>query len=222
MLPVLVGPHNKWIRFAKLVAFIWLLNLLSNHLQVFTASTLDLGWLDKNIPFIADTVWIYFSYFAIFFFAYHLESDKEYLNKYFYGLLLLNLLSNLIFIFFPVTYERTHAPLIADAGTLTKLSFELIFFLDPPRNCYPSLHVSIAFFSAFHWMSRNHLRFVAFFSWATLISASTLTTKQHYAVDTLSGFILASGVYYLVFYRLDFSGNHNSPKHTVDLTENGH
>ena len=205
LLPVLVSSHNKWLKFFKLVLFIWLLYLASNHFQIFSASTLDMLWLDRNIPFLADSVWLYFSYFAIFILSYHFESDKEYLNKYFYGLLALNLISNLIFVFFPVAYVRDHAPLIASEGSLTRWCFELIFLLDPPRNCYPSLHVSIAFFAAFHWLARNNTKFAMFLTWAVLISMSTLTTKQHYVVDTISGFILAVGVYYLVYFRFTFS-----------------
>jgi len=186
------------------MTFVWFFYSLTNHIQIFPASTLQLSWLNQQIPFYAASVWIYFSYFAIFIFSLRLESDSEYLSRYFYGLITLNILSNLIFVLFPVEYVRDHATLVADEEMITRFFFELIFVLDPPRNCYPSLHVSMAFFTAFHWFARDRVRFLTFLLWAILISVSTLTTKQHYAVDVLSGLILAIGVYYLVFWRLSF------------------
>lgn len=202
LLPHLVGSHNKWLRFALLIAFVWALYLLTNHLKLFPASHLELWAWEHAIPFYADSVWVYLSYFAIFILAFHLEKDEANLNRFFYGLLLINLLSNLFFVFMPVAYVRTHIPLLLDEGLLTQVCFKLIFLLDSPRNCYPSLHVSIAFFSALHWFLRNHFRFLIFLIWASLICVSTLTTKQHYAVDVMSGLILAAVVHYLVSYRL--------------------
>lgn len=92
MFPILVDTRNKWLRFSKLLALIWFLYFLTNHIQIFPASTIKLMWLDKNIPFFAGSVWIYFSFFAIFIFNLLLESDEESLNRYFYGLLILYLL----------------------------------------------------------------------------------------------------------------------------------
>jgi membrane-associated phospholipid phosphatase len=47
---------------------------------------------------------------------------------------------------------------------------------------------------------RKRDKFPFFFVWATAIALSTLTTKQHYAVDVVAGFGLAV-VFYWLFHR---------------------
>jgi membrane-associated phospholipid phosphatase len=63
--------------------------------------------------------------------------------------------------------------------------------VDPPFNCFPSLHVAHSYVSAFT-AARVHRGVGAVaIGWATLIALSTLFTKQHYAADVLVGAALA-------------------------------
>lgn len=70
-----------------------------------------------------------------------------------------------------------------------------LYSADPPYNCFPSLHVAHSFVSALA-CSRVHRRLglIAVLS-ATLVAASTLFTKQHYALDVVAGAVLAFFAY---------------------------
>jgi membrane-associated phospholipid phosphatase len=71
---------------------------------------------------------------------------------------------------------------------------------DPPRNCFPSLHVATPFLAAFScWRVHRGVGLVAGL-WAGLVAVSTLTTKQHYVADVIAGILLACAAY-LVFLR---------------------
>jgi membrane-associated phospholipid phosphatase len=57
------------------------------------------------------------------------------------------------------------------------------------------------YLSSFAFLSENRRRaFGIFFCWSTLIALSTLTTKQHYLADIVSGLTLAVPVFYWFHY----------------------
>jgi membrane-associated phospholipid phosphatase len=79
-------------------------------------------------------------------------------------------------------------------------SLRLLYTLDPPYNCFPSLHVAYSFVSALTCYRVHRGVGVVAVVWAALIGISTLYTKQHYVVDVVAG-ALSAWVAYLVFLR---------------------
>jgi membrane-associated phospholipid phosphatase len=77
---------------------------------------------------------------------------------------------------------------------------DLLYGMDPPYNCFPSLHVAHSFVSALTCV-RIH-RKVGIFAIisAALVSVSTLFTKQHYVLDVIAGVLMAL-VAYGIFIR---------------------
>lgn len=71
---------------------------------------------------------------------------------------------------------------------------------DPPRNCFPSLHVAHSFVSALACYRLHRGVGVAAVICASLVAVSTLFTKQHYVADVLAGIPLAF-VAYFIFLR---------------------
>jgi membrane-associated phospholipid phosphatase len=70
-----------------------------------------------------------------------------------------------------------------------------VYAIDPPYNCFPSLHVAyscLAALVAYH-VHRGVGR--AALLWAAVISVSTLFTKQHYVVDVVAGVAIAYAAY---------------------------
>jgi membrane-associated phospholipid phosphatase len=57
--------------------------------------------------------------------------------------------------------------------------------------------------SCFFIANEGRRKFLSFLVWATAIIISTLTVKQHYLVDVISGFGLAV-FFYFVFRRASF------------------
>ena len=172
--------------------------LLSNHFPIFTPQLLPMTWIDRAVPFVPQTIFIYMSEYALFISVYLLAKDMKNLNKYLYSFFCLQATSVIIFIFFPTTYPRELFPLPTSLDPFTFHVFSSLRVADSPNSCLPSLHVSSCYLSSFVYLDEQRKKFPIFFLWATAVGVSTLTTKQHYIVDVISGFILASFFYFIL------------------------
>jgi membrane-associated phospholipid phosphatase len=96
----------------------------------------------------------------------------------------------------------TSAPRPADVGGdgFAAWAVRVAYAIDPPYNCFPSLHVAYSYVSAFACYRVHRGVGIAAAAWAALIGVSTLYTKQHYVVDVIAG-ALAAYVAYVLFLR---------------------
>lgn len=76
----------------------------------------------------------------------------------------------------------------------------LLYGMDPPYNCFPSLHVAHSFVSALTCFRVHRGVGIAATASASLVALSTLFTKQHYVLDVIAGVLMAV-VAYAVFLR---------------------
>jgi len=199
-LPIFMTPENKYPVGFALSIIATALYLYSNHFHLYPPQFLPMYWIDTVVPFLPHTVWIYVSEYIFFVAVYLTCRDMVNLNKYFYSFLTLQTLSVLIFWIWPTTYPRDLFPLPNDLDRLTYLVFSCLRMTDTPANCCPSLHVSSVYLSAFIFLDDQRKKFPFFFIWGTLVALSTLTTKQHYFIDVVSGFLMAL-VTYWIFHR---------------------
>ena len=106
----------------------------------------------------------------------------------------------MIWLFYPVQYHLRPTLPLATSGLIFWIQF--FYQMDGAAlNCFPSLHVTFAFLFfylayTFHRKLTWHLLI-----YATLVSLSTLTFKQHYVLDILGGVGLATGLWLLILYR---------------------
>ncbi|HTL11405.1 MAG TPA: phosphatase PAP2 family protein, partial [Bdellovibrionota bacterium] len=177
-----------------------LMYVLSNHFHLFPPVMLPMSWVDRAVPFVPQTVWIYTSEFILFILTYALSRDHRNANKYLYSFLALQTVSVAIFVIYPTTFPRAQFPLPADLDPLTRALFAHLRVTDTPANCAPSLHVSSCYLSSFVFLDERRRLFPLFFLWASAIAFTTLTTKQHYLVDVALGFVFAA-IFYWIFHR---------------------
>lgn len=173
---------------------------LTNHNQIFEPVFLPKTIVDLYTPFIPYSIWLYYSYYFIFALSFLLEKDRDYLDRYLWGVIFINLVSVIIFILYPTIIDRNE--IVDFRVDFYRNVYSYLYSVDGPANCLPSLHVSISIFSALLFYKRFKLRYFLFMIWAIVISLSTLTTKQHYVLDVITGAILAWSSYWLVFTRL--------------------
>lgn len=103
----------------------------------------------------------------------------------------------LVFLIYPTSAPRPDA--VAGDGVLA-WCLRTLYALDPPYNCFPSLHVAYAFLAALS-VHRVHRGAGALaFAWAALIGVSTVFIKQHYVADVVSGAALAFVAYAICLY----------------------
>jgi len=203
--PLLVPWKWKWVSGILLCGLTLLAYLYSNHQSISHAQVLNLTWIDREIPFLPWTVWIYLSGIPYLFFVYLLNRCVISLNIHLYSFFTLVLISVLIFLIFPILYPRELYPL-PDHGVdpWSRKILEWMRSVDRPTNCAPSLHVSISYLISLGFLEDRRRYFLPVFLWSTLLSISTLTLKQHYLVDVISGVGLAVLLHWIFHHKLSY------------------
>jgi len=199
-LPLFINRENKLPVGAAMFLIAALLYLSSNRFHLFEPQLLPMTWIDRAVPFMPHSVWIYISEYIYFPLIYILCRDMENLNKYFYSFLGLQTVSVIIFWLWPTTFPRGDFPLPPDLDAATAFVFNSLRATDTPANCAPSLHVSSVYLSAIIFLDEQREKFPFFLIWGTAIAASTLPTKQHYIVDVVTGAMMA-GFFWFIFHR---------------------
>lgn len=200
-LPLFINEKNKIPYFIVLYILAASMYLTSNHYQIFTPQYLPMTWIDRAIPLVPSTLWVYMSEYLYFIFVYFSVKNIVTVNKFVYAFMAQQLFAVTIFWIWPTTFPREMYPIPEDVGQLTYQAFDWLRTNDTPANCCPSSHVSGVYISSFIFLREKNWKFPFFFTWATLVAVSTLTTKQHYLVDVVAGFLVAV-VFYLIFFRL--------------------
>ena len=101
------------------------------------------------------------------------------------------------FLLYPTSAPRP-AEVIGDG--FASWTLRIAYDIDPPYNCFPSLHVAYSFVSALTCFRVHRQVGAVAIAWAGLIALSTIYTKQHWVVDVIAG-ALSAGLAYVVFLR---------------------
>jgi membrane-associated phospholipid phosphatase len=200
-LPLIINEENR-----HPIVFVFgimgvLLYVGSNHFHFSSPRLLPMSWVDYGTPFIPQTVWIYISEYVFFIAVYFNCKDMINLNKYVYSIMGLQIVSVIIFMIWPTTYPRELFPIPKNIDFFTYFIFNSLRTADTPASCCPSLHVSSVYLSSYVFLDDQRKKFPFFFLWGTLIAISTLTTKQHYLIDVISGLFMSIGTYG-IFHKL--------------------
>ncbi|BBM85992.1 phosphatase PAP2 family protein [Candidatus Uabimicrobium amorphum] len=150
--------------------------------------------LDKKIPFLPWTVIIYLAIYPFILAVVLLIDVKDFMRVI--AIYLLTCATGwLFFIFFPAAITRPSLTTIDNK--IWYFVYSWIHHLDATTNTFPSLHVAASWVTALILWRRKTLFFAASCV-ATLISLSTLTTKQHFIYDVIGGFVLAVICWYVI------------------------
>lgn len=141
-------------------------------------------WLpDRLIPFIDWTIWIYASQLLFLCGCYLGVNSATAISRMVYTISLASLLAFCVFLIYPIEFPRGVTAKDGVAGS----AFRFLYSIDSASNCFPSLHVALAWLSALGLRDERRKAGALAIVWAALISISTLTTKQHYFVDLVGG-----------------------------------
>ncbi len=208
-LPLFVTRENRFVAGVVVFAIAAFLYITSNWIHFYPPLVLPMTPLDSAVPFVPETIWLYVGEYFLFLTVFIIARNMENLNRYLYSILAVHIITAVIFWMWPTTYPRELFPLPSNLDPFTFSVFDGIRKTDTPASCCPSLHVTCVYLSSFLFLDekkgKKRITFWIYFVWATVISASTLTTKQHYFVDIVMGLGLALGIYYLVHRRIVFT-----------------
>lgn len=154
--------------------------------------------LDRAIPVEPAWTFVYLSlYVFIIILPVLVVRQRDLFRRGMQGYLTVMLIAYAGFLLYP-----TVAPIPAEVpgDDFAAWSLRLIYDIDLPYNCFPSLHVAYSFVAAFTCYRVHRGVGLAAAAWAALIGVSTLYTKQHYAADVIVGALLAY-IAHLLFIR---------------------
>lgn len=177
---------------ASAALFHLLLYLAANRFQARPAVELAQTWIDRAVPLLPWTSFLYVSchFLVLAGFACCRSAGAGTRFATVFAATVVAAVS--IHWALPTRFPREAFPLGGTgAGELVLGWFRLV---DRPTSALPSLHVAMAVISALG-ATRERLRAApALWLWCALVSLSTLTTKQHLAVDVAAGAVLALAV----------------------------
>ncbi len=176
---------NRWIFFVLTYIYVITLYIFTNHYTFRPTHFLPLTFIDLHTPFLPWTGWIYVLVYIFPLsvgFIVDRDDDVKLITLAFVAM---STVCTLVFFFYPTVYPR---PALLD-GSGSALA--LVRLLDTPANCLPSQHVALGFLAAFFIRHYRKLEGNLSILLAILIAISTLTTKQHYIWDVLTGYFLA-------------------------------
>ena len=168
--------------------------LLQRH-PLFPITEMKITWVDRMIPFLPGSVYLYESLWLLIPVAPWLMESKDDLVSYSKSLVVISLVGFCIFFFYPTSSPRPRDlhNINVVYGALIRVENEL--------NAFPSLHVALAFLSgaSCHGIFRpgkwpKRLRWIVWI-WVMGVVASTLLTKQHVFIDIVAGGMLGFGGY---------------------------
>jgi hypothetical protein len=179
-----------------------LLYQFTNRVHLFTPKVLPFTSVDAAMPFWPWTVWVYFTEYAFFIYAYFFMRDLRLVTRYYYAYMTILFVSVTVFMLFPVTFPRADYPARGESLSVGALNF-LRTYMDAPSNCLPSLHVSSCYISSLCFWQESRFRAVALCAWSTFVAVATMTTKQHYFVDVWTAMLLTGVSYWFFFYKAE-------------------
>ena len=175
-----------------------MLYLVPNHYVFQPPQLLPWTRIDGAVPFIPATFWVYFSDYFLVGSAFMLTRTGAEVKRFARAYFALLFTGALVHLVWPTTFPRDAFPLVG--GGFTERAFTMLRQIDLPTSCMPSMHVAGSYLAAFS-LFRHRRRFLLVWSaWATAVAISTLTAKQHYAIDVVAGLAMAAIFWALFFW----------------------
>ena len=191
-LPVLATQRQKIVCGALAALVCAVLYTAPGRLAQGRAVLLGMTDWEGGIPYVPLTVWLYLAQYPLLVAAYLGCGSLARCTRFLYAVVVVQALAAAVFLLVPLRYPRELH--VASAGTdpFTLALADWVRAIDPPVNCLPSLHVTSCVLSMLLVGFERTPRALAFGTVATASIASTLTFKQHYAIDLLAGALLAA------------------------------
>ena len=129
--------------------------------SISSAMTFDMATsLDRRIPFIAQSVWIYFWVFTAALIPLFVVKCPRLFRRTVLAYGLVIAISLICFKAYPATSASLRAAgAVLDVSSPSNWAVSVLYSLDPPYNLFPSLHLSLALLAAFSaWKAKRLLR----------------------------------------------------------------
>lgn len=153
-------------------------------------------WLDQQIAFSTQGIWLYLSFFLVVPFAF-LYAPLEKIKSMMIAILISAFISGLVFVIFPTTlaYPEFNQHTFADQV------FYWLLWIDTAQNCLPSLHAALTVICLLGLWDKQKILFSFLYLMITLaIGFSIIQLRRHLSLDVGAGALLGI-VSYLIASR---------------------
>jgi membrane-associated phospholipid phosphatase len=155
-------------------------------------------WLDQQIPFDTQAVWLYLSFFLVVPFAFW-RSPMPRVRVMMWAIILSAIISGVFFIFLPSSLDYPQA----SGENLSDKIFHCLLWIDTQQNCFPSLHASITLICLLGLWQKNHIVVNIFYLAVSLaIGYSIIQLRRHLSLDVGAGILLGFATYFVVSLKL--------------------
>jgi membrane-associated phospholipid phosphatase len=188
--PELATPAYKWSVGLGLAALQSLVYFGIGHLHLNRSTELLRTRLDDALPFWPWTAWCYLPFYAgVFILAIAGFRRRALFNRAVLAVFVVMSIGALGHIFIGAEYPRPvlHPP----HADISAAFLAWVQHIDPPGNVFPSLHVAHTTMLALLLIKDRPRLGLVTLVMATMLALSTLTTKQHFLADVVSGYALA-------------------------------
>ncbi|MCA9524870.1 MAG: phosphatase PAP2 family protein [Myxococcales bacterium] len=171
--------------------------LVARHTDPATAHRLDTA-VDRALPFWPWSVFLYsWVYTSMLYPAFVIRSARLFRRVVAaYGVTVA--VSLVLFAVFPVTSEGFRPDIAGlDVARFDEWGVRLTFFVDPPTNLFPSLHLAAAVVAAASAWAARRLYGVLALTFVLAVGVSILTMKQHYVADGVAALVVGLGAWWL-------------------------
>jgi membrane-associated phospholipid phosphatase len=167
--------------------------LLANRFPLGSPHALPWTAWDAAVPFVPQTVWLYFSDYFLVPTAFLMLRTVDDVRRLVIAFVVMHLIGCGVHIVWPTTFPRELYPLHGPG--LANLGLSILRSIDLPTSCLPSMHVAGSFLAALALWRNPSWQWWTWMFWACAIALSTLTAKQHYAIDLVTGVALAAAAW---------------------------
>jgi membrane-associated phospholipid phosphatase len=188
--PAIASQAYKWTIGLALAALQSAVYFGVGHLHLNRSTEILRTRLDDAIPFWPWTAWCYLPFYAgVFILAIAGLRRRALFNRAVVAVLIVMTLGALGHIFIGAEYPRPvlHPPYPGISAAF----LASVQRIDPPGNVFPSLHVAHTTMLALLLIKDRPRLGLLTLAMATALALSTLTTKQHFIADVISGYLLA-------------------------------
>lgn len=160
---------------------------LSNRIHLLEPRFLPLTELDRAIPMLLWTVWPYFLLVLLLFLPLGIR-DRALFRRTLWAFTLAVCLNIAVWMLLPTVFPRPPRP---EGGGLTGVAYRWLCSIDTPANCLPSGHITSPAVGCWALATEHPRHRLWIWPSFLLLSATILTTKQHYLWDLPAGLITA-------------------------------
>jgi len=155
--------------------------------------TLSESWLDRELYFTPDAVWVYLSFFLFIPYAFKAVSTENLLRLR-YAMQICALIAGAVFFFYPT--QIVYPALSGDGLSIQAL--KLLMSVDSTKNCLPSLHAALSLVCVLAlWNTGRPIHSILSLIAGTLISISIVKLRRHLSIDLGAGLFLGAIAYFL-------------------------